>query len=72
VRKRSDSNSTDVGHEGFITGRDGFILRSSIAYPQGVTQPPLQSTNLHSRHFSKSHLQHLVMNLLLIDLLTDC
>jgi len=34
VRKRSDSNSTDVGHEGVITGRDGFSLRSYIANPQ--------------------------------------
>ncbi len=33
VRKRSqrsDSNSTDVGHEGVITGCDGFSLRSSF------------------------------------------
>ncbi|WP_283175803.1 hypothetical protein [Lysinibacillus sp. Bpr_S20] len=36
----------DVGHEGFITGCDGFSLRSSIANPQGVAQPPLQSTVL--------------------------
>ncbi|WP_169776086.1 hypothetical protein [Lysinibacillus xylanilyticus] len=35
----------DVGHEGVITGRDGFSLRSSIADPQGVAQSPLQSTN---------------------------
>ncbi|KMY29793.1 hypothetical protein ACZ11_22180 [Lysinibacillus xylanilyticus] len=34
----------DVGHEGVITGRDGFSLRSYIANPQGVAQPPLQST----------------------------
>ncbi|WP_169776062.1 hypothetical protein [Lysinibacillus xylanilyticus] len=33
----------DVGHEGVITGRDGFSLRSAIANPQGVAQPPLQS-----------------------------
>jgi len=26
----------DVGHEGFITGRDALSLRSSIANPQGV------------------------------------
>ncbi|GAB0170211.1 hypothetical protein LSPCS325_36480 [Lysinibacillus sp. CTST325] len=40
----------DVGHEGVITGCDGFSLRSSAcslqglicdANPQGVTQPPL-------------------------------
>ncbi|MFB7160083.1 hypothetical protein [Lysinibacillus sp. NPDC056232] len=43
ARKRSGS-STDVGHEGVITGRDDFSLRSSIADPQGVAQPPLQST----------------------------
>ncbi|MCL1703305.1 hypothetical protein [Lysinibacillus sp. Bpr_S20] len=34
----------DVGHEGVITGRDGFSLRSSIADPRGVAQPTLQST----------------------------
>ena len=34
----------DVGHEGVITGRDGFSLRSLIANPQGVAQSPLQST----------------------------
>ncbi|MCL1699797.1 hypothetical protein MWJ95_05175 [Lysinibacillus sp. Bpr_S20] len=34
----------DVGHEGVITGCDGFSLRSPIANPQGVAQPPLQST----------------------------
>ncbi|MEY9972411.1 hypothetical protein ABH966_002785 [Lysinibacillus sp. RC46] len=34
----------DVGHEGVITGCDGFSLRSSIANPQGVAQSPLQST----------------------------
>ncbi|MFJ8099266.1 hypothetical protein [Lysinibacillus sp. NPDC096212] len=42
--QQSDSNSTDVGHEGVITGCDGFSLRSSIADPQGVAQSPLQST----------------------------
>ncbi|MFJ5565311.1 hypothetical protein [Lysinibacillus xylanilyticus] len=30
VVQRSDSNSTDVGHEAVITGCDGFSLRSSI------------------------------------------
>ena len=45
ARKRSGSgNSTDVGHEGVITGRDALSLRSSIANPQGVAQSPLQST----------------------------
>ncbi|MFT9817922.1 hypothetical protein [Lysinibacillus sp. NPDC056185] len=43
----------DVGHEGVITGRDAFSLRSPMcslqglicdADPQGVAQPPLQST----------------------------
>ncbi|MGY3186640.1 hypothetical protein ACVWXS_001342 [Lysinibacillus sp. TE18511] len=34
----------DVGHEGVITGRDALSLRSTIADPQGVAQPPLQST----------------------------
>ncbi|GAB0170946.1 hypothetical protein LSPCS325_43830 [Lysinibacillus sp. CTST325] len=38
----------DVGHEGVITGRDGFSLRSSIANSQGVDQPLLLST-----YFSK-------------------
>ncbi|MFB7156147.1 hypothetical protein [Lysinibacillus sp. NPDC056232] len=40
------SGQHDVGHEGVITGRDGFSLRSSIADPQGVAHPPLQSTNI--------------------------
>ncbi|WP_460013136.1 hypothetical protein [Lysinibacillus sp. CTST325] len=38
------SGQHDVGHEGVITGRDGFSLRSPIANPQGVLQSPLQST----------------------------
>jgi len=37
------SGQHDVGHEGVITGCDGFSLRSSIADPQGVAQSPLQS-----------------------------
>ncbi|MFB7157104.1 hypothetical protein [Lysinibacillus sp. NPDC056232] len=45
----------DVGHEGVITGRDIFSLRSSIANPQGVAQPSLQSTYLHSIRFNKCH-----------------
>ncbi|GAB0167322.1 hypothetical protein LSPCS325_07590 [Lysinibacillus sp. CTST325] len=44
------SGQHDVGHEGVITGRDGFSLRSSIANPQGVTQSPLQSTDSHSMY----------------------
>ncbi|MFJ5565887.1 hypothetical protein [Lysinibacillus xylanilyticus] len=46
ARKRSATKrqqQQDVGHEGVITGRDGFSLRSAIANPQGVAQPPLQS-----------------------------
>ncbi|GAB0169775.1 hypothetical protein LSPCS325_32120 [Lysinibacillus sp. CTST325] len=54
----------DVGHEGVITGRDGFSLRSYIcslqglicdANPRGVTQSPLQSTYIHARRFNKCH-----------------
>ncbi|GAB0171573.1 hypothetical protein LSPCS325_50100 [Lysinibacillus sp. CTST325] len=46
------SGQHDVGHEGVITGRDGFSLRSPIANPHGVAQSPLQSTfiNLLVRH----------------------
>ncbi|WP_460014740.1 hypothetical protein [Lysinibacillus sp. CTST325] len=47
------SGQHEVGHEGVITGRDGFSLRSSIADPQGVAQPPLQSTYLHDKCFNK-------------------
>ncbi|MCL1698477.1 MULTISPECIES: hypothetical protein [unclassified Lysinibacillus] len=57
MRKRSDSNSTDVGHEGVITGCDDFSLRSSIADPQGVTQPPLQSTYPHDIRFKQNDIQ---------------
>ncbi|WP_375200215.1 hypothetical protein [Bacillus sp. RS11] len=35
VRKRSDSNSNDVGHEGVITGRDVFSLRSPYRFAAG-------------------------------------
>ncbi|GAB0171445.1 hypothetical protein LSPCS325_48820 [Lysinibacillus sp. CTST325] len=45
----------DVGHEGVITGRDGFSLRSSIANPQGVAQSPLQSTTTHSIYLLECH-----------------
>ena len=35
----------EVGHEGVVTRRDVFSLRSSLdANPQGVAQPSLQST----------------------------
>ncbi|PJO41788.1 hypothetical protein CWD94_19875 [Lysinibacillus xylanilyticus] len=46
------SGQHDVGHEGVITGRDGFSLRSSIADPQGVAQPPLQSTYIQGDVFT--------------------
>jgi len=45
----------DVGHEGVITGRDGFSLRSSIANPQGVARPPLQSTSSHNMYLLVCH-----------------
>ncbi|MFB7157726.1 hypothetical protein [Lysinibacillus sp. NPDC056232] len=50
------SGQHDVGHEGVITGRDGFSLRSSIANPQGVAQPSLQSTYIWHM-FTKCHLE---------------
>jgi hypothetical protein len=43
----------DVDHEGVITGRDGFSLRSSIADPQGVALFPLQSIYIHEICFKK-------------------
>ncbi|MFJ6266950.1 hypothetical protein [Lysinibacillus xylanilyticus] len=58
VRKRSATKrqqQQDVGHEGVITGRDGFSLRSSIADPQGVAQPPLQSTFSHRIYLMVCH-----------------
>ncbi|MFB7159812.1 hypothetical protein [Lysinibacillus sp. NPDC056232] len=51
------SGQHDVGHEGVITGCDGFSLRSSIADPQGVAQSPLQSTDIHSKSFITCHSQ---------------
>ncbi|MEY9972380.1 hypothetical protein ABH966_002754 [Lysinibacillus sp. RC46] len=54
----------DVGHEGVITGRDGFSLRSPMrslqglicdANPQGVAQSPLQSTYSQVVSFNKCH-----------------
>ena len=57
MRKRSDSNSTDVGHEGVITGLDAFSLRSSIANPQRVAQPSLQSTYILGVRLNKCHPQ---------------
>ncbi|MGE7787802.1 hypothetical protein [Lysinibacillus sp. NPDC096259] len=47
------SGQHDVGHEGVITGCDAFSLRSSIADPLGVAQPPLQSTNMRGIRFDK-------------------
>ncbi|MCL1694360.1 hypothetical protein [Lysinibacillus sp. BPa_S21] len=46
--KAQRQQQQDVGHEGVITGCDGFSLRSSIANPQGVAQSPLQSTYINS------------------------
>ncbi|MFB7156191.1 hypothetical protein [Lysinibacillus sp. NPDC056232] len=45
------SGQHDVGHEGVITGRDGFSLRSPTADPRGVAQSPLQSTTF-TQHVS--------------------
>ncbi|MCL1695503.1 MULTISPECIES: hypothetical protein [unclassified Lysinibacillus] len=50
--KAQRQQQQDVGHEGVITGCDVLSLRSPIANPQGVAQSPLQSTYLHSIHFS--------------------
>ena len=47
VARSRVSGQQDVGHESVITGRDAFSLRSSIANPQGVAQPSLQSTTSH-------------------------
>ncbi|MFB7157037.1 hypothetical protein [Lysinibacillus sp. NPDC056232] len=52
------SGKHDVGHEGVITGRDVFSLRSSIADPQGVDQSPLQST------FCTAHIFPIVCSIL--------
>jgi len=41
ARKRSGSgNNTDVGHEGVITGRDGFSLRSPMCSLKGLMLIP--------------------------------
>ncbi|MFJ8100122.1 hypothetical protein [Lysinibacillus sp. NPDC096212] len=53
VARSRVSGQHDAGHEGVITGRDGFSLRSSIADPQGVAQPPLQSAYLQDIRFNK-------------------
>ncbi|GAB0169653.1 hypothetical protein LSPCS325_30900 [Lysinibacillus sp. CTST325] len=50
VARSRVSGQHDVGHEGVITGRDGFILRSPIANPRGVAQSPLQSNASHSMY----------------------
>jgi len=47
------SGQPDAGHEVVITGHDSFSLRSSIANPQEVAQPPLESTYLHSIRLTK-------------------
>ncbi|MCL1702159.1 hypothetical protein [Lysinibacillus sp. Bpr_S20] len=47
----------DVGHEGVITGCDDFSLRSSIANPQGVAQPPLQSTSMRDNVLTNCYLR---------------
>ncbi|GAB0166767.1 hypothetical protein LSPCS325_02040 [Lysinibacillus sp. CTST325] len=60
------SGQHEVGHEGVITGRDGFSLRSSIANPQGVAQSPLQSTYLFGIRFNKCHPQQLMMSALFL------
>ncbi len=62
VARSRVSGLHDVGYEGVITGRDALSLRSSTADPQGVTQPPLQSTYLYSICFNKCHPQLLVMS----------
>ncbi|KMY28338.1 hypothetical protein ACZ11_24240 [Lysinibacillus xylanilyticus] len=62
VRKRSATKrqqQQDVGHEGVITGRDGFSLRSYTTDPQGVAQPPLQSTFIQGIRFNQCH--HLLL-----------
>ncbi|GAB0171373.1 hypothetical protein LSPCS325_48100 [Lysinibacillus sp. CTST325] len=51
----------DVGHEGVITGRDSFSLRSPIADPQGVTQPSLQSTYISRLRFNNCYPQLLMI-----------
>ncbi|GAB0169633.1 hypothetical protein LSPCS325_30700 [Lysinibacillus sp. CTST325] len=62
VARSRVSGQHDVGHEGVITGRDGFSLRSSIADLQGVAQSPLQSINIHGIRFNKCHLQLLMIS----------
>ncbi|MCL1700273.1 hypothetical protein [Lysinibacillus sp. Bpr_S20] len=51
--KTQRQQQQDVGHEGVITGCDGFSLRSPLADPQGVAQSPLQSTYPHDIRFIK-------------------
>ncbi|KOS63614.1 hypothetical protein AN161_06520 [Lysinibacillus sp. FJAT-14222] len=57
----------DVGHEDVITGRDALSLRSSIADPQGVTQPERRSTYTHGKRLNKCHLQLLVISKKIIE-----
>ncbi|MFJ6265261.1 hypothetical protein [Lysinibacillus xylanilyticus] len=60
VARSRVSGQQDVGHEGVITGRDGFSLRSSIADPQGVAS--LHSNQLKLLRFIKCHQQFLLKN----------
>ncbi|WP_152911528.1 hypothetical protein [Lysinibacillus xylanilyticus] len=68
VVQRSDSNSTMLVTKAL--SQDVMILAfvPLFADPQGVAQPPLQSTYFHSRRFNKSHPQLLMMNLFNLDL----
>ncbi|MFB7157754.1 hypothetical protein [Lysinibacillus sp. NPDC056232] len=61
MRKRSATKwqQHEIGHEGVITGRDVFSLRSSIANPQGVSIHPNQL--ICGIRFNKCHRQFSVM-----------
>jgi len=61
VRKRSDSNSTDVGHEGVITGRDVLAFVPLLLIPK-ESRPLLQSTFIQRLRLNKYHSQLLVMS----------
>ncbi|MFJ8099002.1 MULTISPECIES: hypothetical protein [unclassified Lysinibacillus] len=62
VARSRVSGQHEVGHEGVITGRDGFSLRSSIADPQGVAQSPLQSTTSHSMRQQQQMDNHITVS----------
>ncbi|MFF2176879.1 hypothetical protein ACFVT8_10520 [Lysinibacillus sp. NPDC058147] len=51
--QRSDNNSTDVGHEGVITGCEVLAFVPLLLIPK---ESP-QSTYLHNSRFNKSHSQ---------------